>query len=84
MIIAFNYIVTCTASQGPMLEVYPSKLLNTTIQIVFATIQCFFIALAIERDFSRWKLHLDMGLIAVIYSVSSISPSFCLFWSNNG
>uniref|UniRef100_A0A0E0MXS8 EamA domain-containing protein n=1 Tax=Oryza rufipogon TaxID=4529 RepID=A0A0E0MXS8_ORYRU len=57
-----------TVLQGPMLEVYPSKLLNTTIQIVFATIQCFFIALAIERDFSRWKLHLDMGLIAVIYS----------------
>ncbi|EEE54768.1 hypothetical protein OsJ_02156 [Oryza sativa Japonica Group] len=55
-------------AKGPMLEVYPSKLLNTTIQIVFATIQCFFIALAIERDFSRWKLHLDMGLIAVIYS----------------
>ncbi|XP_006644287.1 WAT1-related protein At5g64700-like [Oryza brachyantha] len=57
-----------TVLQGPMLEAYPSKLLNTTIQIVFATIQCFFIALAVERDFSRWKLRLDEGLIAVIYS----------------
>uniref|UniRef100_A0A0D9V1U2 WAT1-related protein n=1 Tax=Leersia perrieri TaxID=77586 RepID=A0A0D9V1U2_9ORYZ len=54
--------------QGLMLEVYPSKLLNTTIQMIFATIQCFFIALAVEKDFSRWKLGLDAGLIAVIYS----------------
>uniref|UniRef100_A0A0D9V1U5 WAT1-related protein n=1 Tax=Leersia perrieri TaxID=77586 RepID=A0A0D9V1U5_9ORYZ len=57
-----------TVLQGPMLEEYPSTLLNTTIQIVFATIQCFFIALAVERDFSRWMLRLDVGLIAVIYS----------------
>ncbi|EAZ12266.1 hypothetical protein OsJ_02154 [Oryza sativa Japonica Group] len=59
--------------QGLMLEVYPSKLLNTTIQMVFATIQCFFIALAVERDFSRWKLGLDAGLIAVIYSGALVS-----------
>lgn len=62
-----------------MLEVYPSKLLNTTIQMVFATIQCFFIALAVERDFSRWKLGLDAGLIAVIYSVSAISSGCANF-----
>ncbi|XP_062184694.1 WAT1-related protein At5g64700-like [Phragmites australis] len=57
-----------TVLQGPMLQAYPSKLLNTTVQMIFATIQCFFIALAAERDFSRWKLGLDVGLIAVIYS----------------
>ncbi|BAS72597.1 Os01g0546100, partial [Oryza sativa Japonica Group] len=62
-----------TVLQGLMLEVYPSKLLNTTIQMVFATIQCFFIALAVERDFSRWKLGLDAGLIAVIYSGALVS-----------
>jgi len=56
-----------------MLEAYPSKLLNTTVQMIFATIQCFLIALAVERDFSKWKLGLDMRLIAVMYSVSSIS-----------
>ncbi|KAL6607940.1 hypothetical protein ACP70R_041003 [Stipagrostis hirtigluma subsp. patula] len=54
--------------QGPMLEAYPSKLLNTTLQVIFATIQCFFVALAVERDFSWWKLRLDIGLIAVLYS----------------
>ena len=48
----FTY--TVIVSQGPMLEAYPSKLLNTTLQMIFATIQCFFIALAAERDFSKW------------------------------
>lgn len=57
-----------TVLQGPMLEAYPSKLLNTTLQMIFATIQSFFIALAVERDFSRWKLGLDAGLVAVLYS----------------
>lgn len=57
-----------TVLQGPMLLVYPSKLLNTTLQMIFATIQCFFIALVVERDFSRWKLGLDVGLIAALYS----------------
>ncbi|KAK3161062.1 hypothetical protein QOZ80_1BG0071180 [Eleusine coracana subsp. coracana] len=36
--------------------------------MIFSTIQSFFIALAVERDFSRWKLRLDVGLIAVLYS----------------
>ncbi|XP_066308944.1 WAT1-related protein At5g64700-like [Miscanthus floridulus] len=57
-----------TVLQGPMLEAYPSKLLNTTLQMIFATIQCFFIALAAERDFSKWKLALDIRLFAVLYS----------------
>ncbi|KAG8051698.1 hypothetical protein GUJ93_ZPchr0001g32691 [Zizania palustris] len=57
-----------TVLQGPMLEAYPCKLVNTTIQMIFATVQCFLIAVAVERDFSRWKLGLDAGLIAVIYS----------------
>ena len=68
-----------------MLEAYPSKLLNTTLQMIFATIQCFFIALAAERDFSKWKLALDIRLFAVLYSVSSISLQIVLqvsffFW----
>ncbi|TVU34044.1 hypothetical protein EJB05_15868, partial [Eragrostis curvula] len=57
-----------TVLQGPMLEAYPSKLLNTTLQMLFSTIQSFFIALAVERDFLRWKLRLDAGLIAILYS----------------
>ncbi|KAF7012407.1 hypothetical protein CFC21_026601 [Triticum aestivum] len=56
-----------TVFQGPLLEEYPSMLLNTSLQIVFATIQSFFMALVMERDFSRWKLGLDVGLVAIIY-----------------
>ena len=55
-----------------MLEAYPSKLLNTTLQMIFATIQSFFIALAAERDFAKWRLGLDARLIAVVYSVSNV------------
>ncbi|KAG2598269.1 hypothetical protein PVAP13_5KG353600 [Panicum virgatum] len=61
-----------TVLQGPMLEAYPSKLLNTTLQMIFATIQCFFITLAAERDFAKWRLGLDARLIAVVYSVSNV------------
>ncbi|KAM3299005.1 hypothetical protein ACQJBY_040480 [Aegilops geniculata] len=56
-----------TVFQGPLLEEYPSMLLNTSLQIVFATVQSFFMALVMERDFSRWKLGLDVGLVAIIY-----------------
>ncbi|KAL6615136.1 hypothetical protein ACP70R_037406 [Stipagrostis hirtigluma subsp. patula] len=76
MTIGTSFWALWTVLQGPMLEAYPSKLLNTTLQMIFATIQSFFIALAVERDFSRWKLGLDIGLIAVLYSgilVSGIS-----------
>ena len=58
-----------------MLEEYPSMLLNMTLQIVFATVQSFFMALVMERDFSRWKLSLDVGLVAIVYSVSIRIPS---------
>uniref|UniRef100_A0A3B6DS15 WAT1-related protein n=2 Tax=Triticum aestivum TaxID=4565 RepID=A0A3B6DS15_WHEAT len=56
-----------TVFQGPLLEEYPSILLNTSLQIVFATVQSFFMALVMERDFSRWKLSLDVGLVAIVY-----------------
>ncbi|XP_044318071.1 WAT1-related protein At5g64700-like [Triticum aestivum] len=56
-----------TVFQGPLLEEYPSMLLNTSLQIVFATVQSFFMALVMERDFSRWKLRLDVHLVAIIY-----------------
>uniref|UniRef100_R7W9J8 Auxin-induced protein 5NG4 n=1 Tax=Aegilops tauschii TaxID=37682 RepID=R7W9J8_AEGTA len=56
-----------TVVQGPLLEEYPSILLNTSLQIVFATVQSFFMALVMEGDFSRWKLSLDVGLVAIVY-----------------
>ncbi|KAI5009612.1 hypothetical protein ZWY2020_011749 [Hordeum vulgare] len=36
-----------TVFQGPLLEEYPSMLLNTSLQIVFATVQSFFMALGV-------------------------------------
>ncbi|KAF3320837.1 WAT1-related protein [Carex littledalei] len=57
-----------TVLMGPMMEEYPSKILTITFQCIFTMIQSFFIALALERDFSRWKLDFDIGLLAVVYS----------------
>ncbi|KAJ4760786.1 WAT1-related protein [Rhynchospora pubera] len=62
-----------TVLQGPMLEEYPSKVLNTTLQCFFATIQSFFMALALERDFFRWKLGFNLDLLTVVYSGIAVS-----------
>ncbi|KAF7061993.1 hypothetical protein CFC21_068639 [Triticum aestivum] len=71
-----------TVFQGPLLGEYPSMLLNTTLQIVFATVQSFFMALVMERDFSRWKLRLDVGLVAIVYCgvVVSAFSGYLLIW----
>ncbi|VAI24280.1 unnamed protein product [Triticum turgidum subsp. durum] len=68
--------------EGPLLEEYPSMLLNMTLQIVFATVQSFFMALVMERDFSRWKPSLDVGLVAIVYSgvVVSAFSNYLLIW----
>jgi hypothetical protein len=57
-----------------MLVEYLPMLLNAAVQVVFATVQSFLMALVMERDFSRWKLSLDVGLVAVIYCVSMRIP----------
>ncbi|XP_078156791.1 WAT1-related protein At5g64700-like [Carex rostrata] len=57
-----------TVLMGPMMEEYPSKILTITFQCIFTVIQSFFIALALERDFSKWKLDFDISLLAVVYS----------------
>jgi hypothetical protein len=57
--------------QGPLLLEYPSKLLNTTLQCVFASVQSFVIALVLERDFSRWKLAGGVSLASVLFTVST-------------
>ncbi|KAJ3682478.1 hypothetical protein LUZ60_015051 [Juncus effusus] len=54
--------------QGSMLEQCPSKLLVTSIQCIFSTFQTFFVALAFERDLSKWKLAFDVRLLAVVYA----------------
>ncbi|KAJ3704400.1 hypothetical protein LUZ61_008105 [Rhynchospora tenuis] len=46
----------------------PSNLLFNTIQCVFSAIQSLVVALAFERDFSRWKLGFDVRLLGVLYT----------------
>nr|CAB3458138.1 unnamed protein product [Digitaria exilis] len=57
-----------TVKQGPLLLEYPSKLLNTTLQCVFASVQSFVVALVLERDFSRWKLAGAVSLAGVLFT----------------
>lgn len=55
--------------------------MNTTLQISWASLQAFLVAVAVERDFSKWRLGWNVGLAAIIYSVrrrSSLSGSACL------
>ncbi|KAJ4966359.1 hypothetical protein NE237_018208 [Protea cynaroides] len=53
--------------QGLVLKSYQSKLLLTTLQCFLSTIQSFVIAIALERNLHKWKLHWDVGLVAVAY-----------------
>jgi len=55
-------------NQGSLIE-DTSKLMNTTLQISWASLQAFLVAVAVERDFSKWKLGWNVGLAAIIYSV---------------
>ncbi|WOL11191.1 WAT1-related protein [Canna indica] len=70
--------------QGKLLKEYPSKLLFTTIQCLFSTFQSLLVAMAFERDASKWRLHLDMGLVAILYcgfvvtGVSFYLQSWCI------
>ncbi|CAN6344959.1 unnamed protein product [Urochloa humidicola] len=55
--------------QGLLLKEYPNKLLATLIQCLFGMIQSCVVAVVVERDHpSRWKLGLDVSLLAVAYS----------------
>ncbi|XP_039133727.1 WAT1-related protein At5g64700-like [Dioscorea cayenensis subsp. rotundata] len=59
--------------QGILLKEYQSKLLFTTFLCIFSTIQSFIIAIMFERDFAKWKLHWDMGLLAIGYSAVAVT-----------
>ncbi|XP_072980240.1 WAT1-related protein At5g64700-like [Typha angustifolia] len=54
--------------QSIYLTEFPSKLLLTTLQCTFSALQSLCAALVLERDFAKWKLGFDVGLIAVVYS----------------
>ncbi|KAL6619839.1 hypothetical protein ACP70R_034978 [Stipagrostis hirtigluma subsp. patula] len=51
-----------------VLKEYPNKMLITAVQCLFGTMQSFVVAAVAERDFSRWKLRLDIRLLAIFYS----------------
>ncbi|XP_065046112.1 WAT1-related protein At5g64700-like [Musa acuminata AAA Group] len=68
------FVITATMTwslwlvlQGILMREYPSKLLFTTLECLFATLQSIFVAMAFERDTSKWKLQLDVGLLAILY-----------------
>ncbi|CAI9109091.1 OLC1v1008833C3 [Oldenlandia corymbosa var. corymbosa] len=56
--------------QGKILEAFPSRLLLTTFQSFLSAIQCFLIAIALERNPNEWKLGWNVKLLSVAYSVS--------------
>jgi hypothetical protein len=39
------------------------------VQCLLSTVQSFVLAVAVERDLAAWKLRLDVGLLAIAYSV---------------
>lgn len=55
--------------QARLLKEYPNKVLITTSQCLFSTVQSFVVAAVAERDFSKWALKLDVSLLAVAYTV---------------
>lgn len=55
--------------QATVLEEYPSKMLVTLSQCAFSAVQSFVVAVVAERDFSKWKLRLDISLLAIVYTV---------------
>ncbi|CAN6331091.1 unnamed protein product [Urochloa humidicola] len=83
--------------QGLLLKEYPNKLLATLIQCVLGAIQSGVVAVVVERGHpSRWKLGLDVSLLAVAYSgivgtgvcyylqtwcVGAKGPVFLAMWS---
>uniref|UniRef100_A0ACD6AM10 Uncharacterized protein n=1 Tax=Avena sativa TaxID=4498 RepID=A0ACD6AM10_AVESA len=67
----------------PLLKEYPNKLMATAMQCLFGALQSFVVAVVVERDFTKWKLGLDIGLLAIFYSaflgtgVSMYLQSWC-------
>ncbi|PON83042.1 Plant-drug/metabolite exporter [Trema orientale] len=53
--------------QGLLVKQYPAKLRLTTLQCFFSSIQSAFVAIAMERNPSSWKLGWDIHLLSVAY-----------------
>ncbi|KAK3147320.1 hypothetical protein QOZ80_3BG0280910 [Eleusine coracana subsp. coracana] len=80
----FLMLVACGAwsiwfiLQGLLLKEYPNKLVLTLIQCLFGTVQSGLVAVAIDRDLSKWKLGFDLSLLAVAYS-GIVGTAICLY-----
>ncbi|OQU81595.1 hypothetical protein SORBI_3006G082250 [Sorghum bicolor] len=57
-------------------------MLVTVTQCLFSTVQSFFVAVVAERDFSMWKVWLDISLLTVVYSCMEMKgPVFLTAWT---
>ncbi|CAH2040936.1 unnamed protein product, partial [Thlaspi arvense] len=61
--------------QARVSEEYPSKLAFTSHQCLVGAIQSFFVAIALERNPSQWKLGWNLRMVAVAFS-GSIGSGF--------
>ncbi|TVU25953.1 hypothetical protein EJB05_28476, partial [Eragrostis curvula] len=59
--------------QAGVLKEYPNKMIVTVTQSVFSVVQCFLVAVVAERDFSLWKLRIDISLLAIIYGAFMVA-----------
>lgn len=58
--------------QARILKQFPNRMLVAVSLCVFSALQSLVVAAVAERDFSRWKLRLDVGLLAIAYTVCTI------------
>lgn len=54
--------------QARILKEFPNRMLVAVSLCVFSALQTLVIAAVAERDFSRWKLRLDVSLVAIAYN----------------
>ncbi|TVU03645.1 hypothetical protein EJB05_50833, partial [Eragrostis curvula] len=66
MVLANMFMVH--VDRSAVLKEYPNKMLVTLSQCGFSAMQSFVVAVAAERDFSRWRLRIDIILLAIVYS----------------
>nr|CAB3452712.1 unnamed protein product [Digitaria exilis] len=69
--------------QAALLKEYPNRMLVTATQCIFGTLQTLVVAAVAERDITRWKLRLDITLVAIFYSVWCMEmkgPVFLVIW----
>uniref|UniRef100_I1PRQ1 WAT1-related protein n=1 Tax=Oryza glaberrima TaxID=4538 RepID=I1PRQ1_ORYGL len=72
--LCFAGVMVLALYKGPalnpaaVLREFPNKMLVTAAQCVFSTVQTAVVAAAAEREMARWKLRLDISLLAVLYT----------------